>query len=135
VTEQLLHASGTIADGADLHAEGEVVRLAASHCETCDRWEFPARDYCPNGDGEPVPGALSSQGRIQGFTAVMHAPPGGLLETPYVVALVEFPEGISVMSAMPGFGLHEVAIGDRVETVSHLVGESLEYVVRPSTAT
>lgn len=119
--------------GADLHAEAEIVQLAASHCESCDRWEFPARTYCPTCDNEPVPSALSSQGKVQGFTAVMHAPPGGLIETPYVVALVELPERISVMSAMPGFALEDIAIGDRVETVSLLVGESLEYVVRPST--
>lgn len=127
-----MHTSGTIADGTELHVADQIVRLAASQCPQCDRWEFPARDYCPGCGSVPVSAALSSTGRVAGFTAVMHAPPGALIETPYVVALVEFPERVSVMSAMPGVAYEDVVIGEVVETVSFVVGEALEYVVRPA---
>jgi uncharacterized OB-fold protein len=118
--------------GAGLLAEegllrpGELVRLRASNCPACARWEFPALTYCPGCDGRPESSALSEQATVIGVTAVLHPPPGALVEVPYTVALAAFPEGVAVLGVVTA-ALGDVPLGQRVETVAMLIGERVGY--------
>jgi uncharacterized OB-fold protein len=105
---------------------GELVRLRASHCLACERWEFPALTYCPGCEGRPESSALSAQATVVGVTAVLHPPPGALIEVPYTVALAAFPEGVAVLGVVTA-DLADVPLGQRVETVAILVGERAGY--------
>jgi uncharacterized OB-fold protein len=109
---------------------GNQVFLKASFCGTCDRHEFPARAYCPTCDAHPVEVALSGRATIAGFSAVLHQPPGGMIETPYAIALAEFPEGVAILGTVQGADYRDLAIGDVVETVAREIGNSVEYTYR-----
>ncbi|MCK5892605.1 OB-fold domain-containing protein [Aeromicrobium sp.] len=125
-----MNRSGTIHAGGDLLSPGSAVRLNASFCRDCDRWEFPARTYCPTCDQEPTTGPLSPTAEVIGHSAVLHQPPGSLIDAPYPVALASFPEGVAVLGVVEDAEVGEVAIGDQVETVARLVGDSIEYAFR-----
>lgn len=103
------------------------VQLVASRCPGCDRWEFPARTYCPACNGEAVPAQLGSSGRIRLFSAVLHQPPGALIDTPYAVALVDFPEGLSVLGVVTDARVEDLHIGQPVTTVGLSVADSVSY--------
>jgi uncharacterized OB-fold protein len=117
--------------GADVIPDAPL-RLRASHCSACGRWEFPARTYCPGCDGEVNDDALSATATVAGVTAVLHAPPGGQIDTPYTVALSTFPEGVSVLGVVLA-PFDQVAIGQGIETVGMAVGERVGYGFRPVT--
>jgi uncharacterized OB-fold protein len=114
---------------------GQPVRLRASRCQACGRWEFPARDYCPRCDedaaghgphGEVVADQLSSEAVVSGFTAILHAPPGALIQTPYTVVLAAHPEGVSVIGVLLA-GFDEVTAGQAVHTVGLQVGDRVGF--------
>jgi uncharacterized protein len=111
----------------DTPAPGDVVRLRASYCVSCDRWEFPARSYCPTCSASPEERPLSSEAKVALTTAVLHQPPGALVEAPYTVALAEFPEGISIMGVVSDRAFEDVRIGQPLTTVAVQVGNSLGY--------
>ena len=72
-------------------------RLEASRCG-CGRVSYPARRVCPacrGTDADIIP--LSHEGRVVAST-VVHVPPDAfLMEAPYVLAIVETPEGARLM--------------------------------------
>lgn len=110
---------------------GAPLQLRGSHCVACQRWEFPARSYCPTCDAAVTHAGLSASGRVAGLTAVLHAPPDVQIDVPYTVALVDFPEGISVLGVVPGLRFDEIEIGDPVSTVAMTVGTDIGYGFRP----
>jgi uncharacterized OB-fold protein len=114
-----------------LLADGAPLRLRASWCATCDRYEFPARDYCPSCGGPSEATQLSSDAAVIGVTAVNHAPPGALLAVPYTVAVAAFPEGVAVLGAVPGVSIADLRLGDRVRSVGMLVGGAVAYGWQP----
>jgi uncharacterized protein len=105
---------------------GQEALLRASSCPDCGRWEFPHRDYCPGcGSRDVVEGSLGPRARVVGTTAVLHPPPGALVETPYTVALAAFPEGVSVLGVVMDRGFDDVPLGvDVVTTVVELDGRT-----------
>jgi len=114
---------------------GQPVRLRASHCRACGRWEFPARDYCPNCDqraigdqlsSDVVTDQLSSEAVVAGSTAILHAPPGALIETPYSVVLATHPEGVSVLGVMQA-DFDKISIGQPVRTIGVQVGDRVGF--------
>lgn len=74
-------------------------RLEAGKCRGCGKVVFPARRICPDCRGaefEKV--GLSRKGKVVTST-VIHVPPDDfLMEAPYVVAIVETPEGARFMT-------------------------------------
>lgn len=125
-----LNTSGTLHDSSGLLEPGRAVRLKSSHCVGCDRWEFPARSYCPTCGQTPAIEPLSGTAEIVGFSAVLHQPPGSLVEAPYAVALAAFPEGVAVLGTVEGADHRELRIGEAVSTVARQVGGSIEYTYR-----
>ena len=103
---------------------GAVARLRASHCDACGRWEFPRRAYCPQcGSADVREAALGSSARVTATTAVLHPPPGSLVEAPYTVALAAFPEGLSVLGVVQWVAYEDVRVGAEVTpTVVELEG-------------
>jgi uncharacterized OB-fold protein len=108
---------------------GEPLRLQASRCPACVRWEFPALDYCPGCSGPVEIGALSNHARVGGFTAVLHAPPGAQVEVPYSVVFASFPEGVDILGVVNA-DVDQLDLGDKVETVGVQVGDRIGYGFR-----
>lgn len=103
-------------------AVGDVVVLSASYCGTCDRYEFPILTDCPECGGPATSAELSTSGTIESRTAVLHTPPGSLIEAPYAVVTASFPEGITVLSLLTDASYDEIAVGDKVDTVGVDIG-------------
>lgn len=106
---------------------GDIVQLRASYCSECERWEFPARSYCPTCSATPVERPLGSEATVALCSAVLHQPPGALIEAPYTVALAAFPEGISIMGVVSDLAFDEIRIGQPLTTVAVALGDSLGY--------
>ena len=96
---------------------GQSIQLIASRCSSCHRTEFPARDVCPACGVQSVQIELPGRGRLVGFSAVLHAPPGALIEVPYWIGVTEFDEAVSILGLIEGPG-DDLAIGDEVECVA-----------------
>lgn len=109
---------------------GSSVLLIASYCAACDRWEFPSRDYCATCNVKPVEAPLSDQAQVEFVTAVLHQPPGALVQAPYAVVLAGFPEGVSVMGVVADLDYEQIAPGDRVRVVAAQTGECIGYQFR-----
>jgi len=73
-------------------------RLEASRCGDCSRVSYPPRRICPECRSTDVQTIeLSHEGRVVTYT-VVHVPPSDfLMEAPYVLAVVETPEGARMM--------------------------------------
>lgn len=118
-------------DAASRGAEaGESIGLAASRCDVCERVDFPARSSCSSCGAAVSTAVLSSTARLGAQTAVLHAPPGALVDVPYRVGVAEFPEGLAVLGLLVG---DQPERGDRVEVVSVPVGDRLTYGYRSAT--
>lgn len=103
---------------------GEVVPLRASRCAMCGRTEFPARLECP-ACGAPSPEiSLPTEGRLCGFTSVLHSPPGAAVEVPYHVGVVELDGAIRVMGLLEDPPA-DLAVGLPVQTVAAIASEDL----------
>ncbi len=102
--------------------------LLGSRCTSCGTYVFPATaTYCPNPscpghEFEPVP--LSRTGTVWSYTDARYQPPPpfvvpGEAFEPFGLAAVELAdEGLVVMGQLvPGVGVDDVAVGDRVELV------------------
>jgi uncharacterized OB-fold protein len=111
---------------------GDRIALAASTCPSCHRTEFPVRDSCPSCGAATTTVALSTSCRVAGFTAVNHPPPGAVIAAPYVVAVGDFPEGISILGPVPGATFEELDIGDGMETIAIDIGGRIGYGFRLS---
>jgi len=107
---------------------GAPIALVASQCEKCGRFEFPQHETCPSCGGPANPVRLSRGARVSQWTAVNHAPPGGLVDVPYSVAVADFPEGISVLGLIrKSDSAGALALGDQVEVVATEVGDRIGY--------
>ena len=73
-------------------------RLEATRCGDCGRVSHPPRGVCPACRGTDVKRLeLSHEGRVVTYT-IVHVPPADfLMEAPYVLAVVETPEGARLM--------------------------------------
>ncbi len=109
---------------------GEPACLVASRCTACGRTEFPARALCPACGSTSPSELLPSAGRLVGFTAVLHPPPGTDVDVPYSIGVVEFDGRIRVLGQVTD-PVDELEIGLSVETVGQRVGPaSLGYAFR-----
>ena len=105
---------GLISDAAA--RVGDVATLRASRCDDCGRTEFPARTSCPACAGRTVQIQLGPAARLQGFTAVLHSPPGADVDVPYTIAVAAFPENIAVLGLLDRHvSDSELSVGDSLE--------------------
>jgi uncharacterized OB-fold protein len=74
-------------------------RLEAVRCRKCSKVVFPARRICPACRGTEFEKThLSWKGKVITSTIVNVAPADFQMEAPYVVAVVETPEGARLMT-------------------------------------
>ena len=73
------------------------VRLIAGYCKESDNWTFPKYLADPESFSDDVEERfLSPAGVLHSFTVVRRSMPE--FPVPYVLALVDFPEGVRVMA-------------------------------------
>jgi uncharacterized OB-fold protein len=95
-------------------AEG---RLRLQRCRGCARHVFYPRPVCPHCAGCELDWVdASGRGSVYSLT-VVHRPPPGFADTPYVVVLVELAEGPRMLSRLVDAEPGEAAIGQEVEIV------------------
>jgi uncharacterized OB-fold protein len=101
------------APGAALRADVislEPPGLRGIRCTTCDRRSFPQRSLCPHcGSFTVTELVFNGHAAVASWTVVHQAPPP--LQTPYILATVDFADGIRVLGAAVG----AVTIGSTVE--------------------
>ena len=102
------------------------LRLQSAKCNSCGTYFFPAshqqhRPGCSRQGIEPA--LLSKTGKLATYTIqhYMCPPPFKTMGdiTPYGVAMVEFPEGISVAGLIMESDLDNLKIGQSMETISY----------------
>ena len=73
------------------------IRLIAGYCKTADNWTFPKYLVDPVSFTDDIEERLlSPTGTLHSFTIVRRSMPEFIV--PYVLALVDFPEGVRVMA-------------------------------------
>ncbi|MFO7769157.1 MAG: Zn-ribbon domain-containing OB-fold protein [bacterium] len=90
-------------------------RLEAGRCEGCGKVSFPPRQVCPSCGGRKQETIrLEPSGTILSYTAVHVAAEEFDTGTPFVVAVVETPEGARLTAQVADCDPSEVAIGKKV---------------------
>jgi len=98
--------------------------LIGSKCRSCGVVVFPPRRCCrrcTSRDLEEV--ALSRRGRLYSFTTIMVKLPGAKLDPPYLVGIVELPEGERIRTLLSGAESASLNIGDEMELVIDVIYE------------
>jgi len=120
---------------------GDKGYLIASKCKDCGECFHPQREVCLNcysTNLEEV--ALSRKGKVWTYTIARQTYPGAPLTTPFIVAQVELPEHVTVMSNITDCALDAVKIGMDVELYFWKVrddengNEVIAYAFRPITS-
>lgn len=94
-------------------AEGE---LRVRHCKSCGALFRFAHAWCPECWSQDLDyKASTGRGTVETFTVVHQAPyPAFEDRIPYVIALIELPEGVRMMTNIVGCPVEDVHIGMRV---------------------
>jgi len=100
-------------------------RIEATRCIKCDRTFFPPRADCPycydsNTQWFDI---KSREGTLKTFTTVEVAPTEFISHKPYCVAIIDLPEGISIMGWIKG-SEEELQVGDRMKVVIENTSDS-----------
>lgn len=90
--------------------------LLGGRCPDCGHHFFPKRAICAGcGRAGLEEVTLSSRGKVWTYTVAHQAPPGAIVEPPYVVAQVELPERVLIYTLVTDCRPEDVAIGMEVE--------------------
>jgi uncharacterized OB-fold protein len=91
-------------------------RLLVQWCTTCDSAIFYPREACPHCLGTDLTWREAAGDATVYAVSIQHAPgnPTMIDRVPYVVALVELPEGIRMMTNIVTDDPTSVHVGDRV---------------------
>ena len=115
--------------------------LIASRCPQCNCFSFPRRTLCAAcGGGALEETVLSRSGRIWSYSVARQAPPGAVVQPPYVIAQVELPERVLVYALITDCAPEEARIGMEVEITPMKVGaddqgrEIMAFAFRPVAA-
>jgi len=99
-------------------------RLEASKCKGCGQAYFPPRLVCANCKSREFETIkLQDRGKIVTFTVIRVAPHEFANQTPYVVAIVEFSDGVQLTTQIVDCDLNEVEIGKPVQFVFRKIQE------------
>lgn len=94
-------------------ARGE---LLYQRCAPCGHAQFYPRAVCTACGADPEWAQASGRGAVHTYTVVrQNGMPPFRDELPYVVAIVELPEGVRMMGNLTGCAVDEVAVGAPVE--------------------
>lgn len=108
-------------------APDEEAALIGSRCQNCGDHFFPRRHICPNCGQEGIEETtLSRRGNVWSYTVARQTPPGSLMQAPYVIAMVQLPEGAVVPTVLSECDPEAVDVGMEVEMVLEKMGTSAE---------
>lgn len=123
---------GMSTGGLDAIAEGlftlpssssEKPHLMGSKCRSCGETFFPSRLCCRRCSSEDMEKILLSRvGKLFSFTTVRVKPPHFIGEVPYLVGVVELPEGERIKTLLTGCDQSGLEIGMEMELVIESVG-------------
>jgi uncharacterized OB-fold protein len=97
-------------------------RLEAGRCKGCGKVVFPKRKICPACRGrewEEI--QLERRGKVVTNTVVQVPPDDFLMEAPYVMAIIESPEGARFMAQVVDCDPADVKPGTEVELEFRLI--------------
>ena len=77
--------------------EGKVM---ATKCKKCGAVFFPPRMQCTSCFSTDIEGFDVGEGKLATYTTVMYGPLGFENDTPYTLALAEFPSGVKVFGRL-----------------------------------
>ena len=108
----------------------EEVSLIGAKCAECGAVAFPKtvirhRTGCKDGKTSPI--RLSQKGKVRSYT-IQHFPPPPIFHAPqpfqpYVIASVEFEEGIEIAGILTGWEEETIPLGMPVEVTSYKLYE------------
>ncbi|MEQ8857076.1 MAG: Zn-ribbon domain-containing OB-fold protein [Pseudomonadales bacterium] len=109
--------------------------LRLQHCEGCRRHQFYPRLMCSHcGSRDLSWQQASGRGTVASFTVVRRGV-SAAYPAPYVVALIDLPEGVRMMSTLVDVDPESVRIGDPVQVAFESVNEVIALpVFRPASA-
>lgn len=99
--------------------------LIGGRCKACGNYMFPKYLACPkcfSDEVEAVP--LSSNGTLHSFTNVQRAMPE--FAVPFVLGLVDFPEGVRVMAQIETENPENLEIGMEMEVTTGVIRKNKE---------
>jgi uncharacterized OB-fold protein len=97
--------------------------LVATRCPQCNYCFFPKRAICAAcGNDGLEETALSGRGRLWSYSIAHQAPPGAVVQPPYVIGQVELPERVLVFALITECAPEEARIGMEVEITPMKVG-------------
>ena len=99
--------------------------LRLQQCRTCNTNRFYPRHTCPKCGSSAVQWIdASGYGSIYSLTTVHRGPSAAFKERqPYIVALIDLPEGVRMMSNIVGDEASQAQIGDAVQVRFEARGE------------
>ncbi|MGI9625007.1 MAG: Zn-ribbon domain-containing OB-fold protein [Acidimicrobiales bacterium] len=101
-------------------------RLIIQRCPQCDHRQFPPKMFCTRCGGSPEWFEVSGLGEVYTFTVLRrHGVPPFVDMVPFVLAMVDLPEGARLMGNVIGADLETFAVGRPVEAYAIRVDESL----------
>lgn len=101
--------------------------LEGSRCPECGATFYPPRYVCLACYRQGLEAvALSRRGTVHTFTVARMAPPGALVQAPYVIAQVRLPENVIVATVLTDVEPEKVRIGMPVELVVQKVTVDVE---------
>jgi uncharacterized OB-fold protein len=110
--------------------------LIGSQCRACGEVFFPSRTCCRHCSSEDMKKrVLSRTANLYSFTAVKVKPPHFIGEVPYLVGVVQLPEGERIRTLLTGCGLDSLEIGMEMELVIESVGKATKPIGKIETGT
>jgi uncharacterized OB-fold protein len=87
-------------------------KLMIQHCEACNRSQFYPRYFCTECAGDVQWIEASGRGTVYTYSIVRQngTPPFDAL-VPYVLAMIDLPEGVRMMGNVVGVPVEAVAVG------------------------
>lgn len=100
-------------------------KLTGTQCKKCGRKYFPPRAdcaYCINSEIEWF--EIKGPGKLLTFTEVQYGPLGFEAEQPYVLGMVQFPEGVRVTAKISKkIAVNDIRIGMELRPASAKIGD------------
>lgn len=101
-------------------------RLVIQRCPRCDHRQFPPKAICTRCGDDPVWMQVAGTGTIHTFTVLRRHGVKPFSEmVPFVLAMIDLPEGVKLMGNVTRVDPDDVEVGDPVEAYAIRVDESL----------
>lgn len=101
-------------------------RLIVQRCALCDHRQFPPKLLCTNCGAEPEWIEAAGKGTINTFTIVRrHGVEPFASLAPFVLAMVDLPEGVRLMGNVTGVDVDDVQVGDAVTAYALRVDDTM----------